>query len=162
MLAAEGRPTPQLAPVTAGGAVGWANKGNYLDSFVEWVRNDGIAPAEFVPNMFERNYRQYKEGWKEAAKGFRLRNILDTNRRAGTREMMRQVLSILKLGRPQYAAWNRLSHAMEIIGMLWTPGKWMNITLVIRNSHDETEPIEMYGENATPDEAIGFMSSEPT
>lgn len=162
MRAAEGLSTPQLAPVTAGGAVGWANKGNYLDSYVSWARENGLAEVEYVPDMWSRDYRNYKPGWQESAKKHRLRNILDTNRRAGTKEMMRQVLSILKLGRPLYAAWNRLAHAMEITGMLWTPGKWLDITLIIRNSHNEPEPIEMYGENATPDEAIGFISSEPT
>jgi len=147
----------RLAPVSMGWLVNWRNKGNYLESFIRGVQERGIAPASYVPNQHLTNPRTFKDGWEEAAMKNRLapNSVWDCN----PQRMLQHCLSQLKLGVSLYSAWNRLYHAMSVVGMLWDESKYNNVTWMVRNSHKEKVPILMSGRNAEPDESFGFNST---
>jgi hypothetical protein len=42
---------------------------------------------------------------------------------------------------------------------MWTPGTYLNVTLRIRNSHNESEPIDLTGSKMIADENYGFIST---
>lgn len=160
--AAEGKPCVQLAPVSMGWLVNWNNQGYFLDEFLQGSRDKGIAPAEYIPNSLDTNYRKYKPGWDTERTKHRMKTAWDTNPRAGDDVMTQHCLSILAYGRPLHGAWNHLAHAMAIKAMRWEEGVFQNLVWIIRNSHNETDVIEMTGKNAVPDEAIGYIDTELT
>jgi len=149
--------TDRLAPVSMGWLVNWRNKGNYLESFIRGAQERGIAPASFIPDQHSTNYRKYKDGWEAAAMKNRLakRGVWDCD----PRNMLQHCLSQLKLGVSLYSAWNRLGHAMSVVGLTWDESKYNNVIWDVRNSHREKVPIQMSGRNAEPDEAFGFNST---
>jgi len=155
--AREGKETVMLAPVSMGWLVNWRNKGNYLESFIRGVQERGIAPASYVPDQHSPNPRKFKKGWEAAALNFRLpeKSVWDCD----PGKMLQHCLSQLKLGVSLYSAWNRLFHAMSVVGLLWDETKYNNVVWQVRNSHNETEPIHMSGRNAEPDESFGFNST---
>lgn len=155
--AAELKPTVTLAPVSMGYLVGWRSAGNYLESFIEGARDKGICPGDL------NDRRNSASAWSslesERAK-YRLRAVWDTNPKAGDATMIQHCLSILAYGRPLYCAWYHLSHAMATVGLRWDESVTNNLVWIIRNSHNESDVIEMTGSNAIPDEAFGFASTE--
>lgn len=159
--AMEDKDTVLLAPVSMGYLVGWANRGNYLESFIGGARQDGICPAvngEY--NSLNRNTTYWAQ-YAEQRKLYRLGEVWDTNNRAGDKVMLQHCVSILSYGRPLFIAYNWWGHALEMVGVRWTPGTYLNVTVVIRNSHNEDDFIELNGSRCVPDEAYGFISTEP-
>ena len=155
--AREGRPTVMLGPSSAGYLVNWQNRGYYLEAFVRGAQDRGIAPLSFLPSITSLDRRRFKKGWEEEAMKYRLAKdgVWDSS----PRNMLQHCLSQLRLGVSLYAAWNRMGHAMSVVGLLWDERKYNNVIWVVRNSHNESEPIEMSGRNAEPDEALGFNST---
>ena len=154
--AREGKPTVLLAPVSMGYLVGWKNRGNYLESFVEGAMNHGIAPAEYVPNQHSPNPKNFKAGWEEAALNFRIAEAWDTD----VRNMIQHAISILRTGTPGYIAYNWWGHALSVVGVKWDESQVNNLIWLLRNSHDENDIIEMTGNRAVPDEFIGIRATE--
>lgn len=159
--AVEDKETVALAPVSLGFCVGWRSEGNYLESTIQGMRDVGITPAEYCGgvNSTNRNYRQYEDGWEEARKNYRLGMVWDADCTSGNAKAIQHCVSILSYGRSGFAAWNHLGHAMSVIGVEWDERQTNNLIWIIRNSHGETEPIEMVGNNAIPDEFYGFCST---
>jgi hypothetical protein len=164
LRAIEGKDTVRLAPVSMGFLVNWADRGNYLESYIEGAQEIGVAPASYMPgediNSHDRNYRNYKDGWKDARGSYRLGEVWDTDTRNGDARTIQHCLSILAYGRPLYIAYSWWGHALECIGLLWDETKKNNLVWVIRNSHNETKPIYLDGNRGVPDEAYGFASTE--
>jgi hypothetical protein len=44
--------------------------------------------------------------------------------------------------------------------MRWDESLLNNVAFVLRNSHNESDVIELTGSRAVPDEAYGFISTE--
>jgi len=153
--AREGKPTVLLSPVTLGWLVNWAPRGHYLGSAVRGAMERGIAPLSYTPDPHSRNHRGYKPGWEDAALGFRLAEAWDTD----VRDMIRHCLTILSTGTPLYIAYNWWRHALACVGVLWDESQPNNLVWLIRNSHNESDVIEMTGSRAVPDEAIGIRAS---
>lgn len=157
--AAEAKETIQLAPVSMGFLVGWANRGNYLESFIEGAREQGVAPASFVPEQHNNNPRSFKGGWDVERRKYKLGQVWDTNCRDGAATAMQHVISILAYGRPLYVAYYWWAHAVPIVAVRWDESKKGYIVVVIRNSHNEDDVIELFGSKAVPYEAFGFIST---
>ena len=154
--AREGKPTVMLSPVSMGYLVGWRNRGNYLESFIEGAMKHGIAPASYVPNPFELNPRNFKDGWEEAAYNYRIAEVWDTD----PRNMIQHAISVLRTGTPLYIAYNWWGHALVCVGVKWSKSERNNLTWLIRNSHGENDVIEMTGSRGVPDEAFGIRATE--
>ena len=154
--AREGKPTVDLAPVSLGHCVGWASRGNYLESAIAGARDRGVAPAEYIPDQHSRSYRSYKSGWEEAALNYRVGEVYDTN----PRDMIRHAISVLRTGTTLYIAYNWWSHALACCGVIWDESKPNNLRWVIRNSHNEDDFIELTGSRGIPDEAYGVRSTK--
>lgn len=155
--AAEGQRPVRLAPTSLGWLVGWRNRGFYLDGALKGAREQGIALDEDVPGL-SINPNNFKPGWQERAKLYRPTEWWDTNRGAGDKQFISQCLAILATGRPLYIAYNWWMHALECIGLEWTPGELYNLTWVVRNSHGESGPIRFKGRRGVPDEAYGVRA----
>lgn len=155
--AMEGKPTVLLAPVSMGYLVGWADRGNYLDSFIQGARNDGVCPAIDGDFNSTDTSASYWAQYKEQRKLYRLDTVWDTN----TASMKQHCLSGLSYGRSGYAAWIYLSHAMELVSIHIVNGVWY---WDISNSHlsDKGEVITMTGSRAAPSECYFFVSTEVT
>lgn len=137
----------ELAPVSMGYLVGWANRGNYLESFIGGARQDGIYPGDM--NSHNRNRSQWP--MDSTRKKYRLDKVWDTNRS----DMVRHCHSILCYGRSLYIAYNWWSHALELVGIKYNGTReWL-----ISNSHNEDDVIVLTGSRAVPDEAYGFIST---
>lgn len=149
--------TEILAPVTMGKRVGWKNKGNYLEDGIRALIEDGVAPASYVPNQHSRDYKNYKDGWEDAALLNRIPE--DSVWDLDPDEMLLHSLTILEKGVSLYGGWNELGHAMSVVGLIWDESVYNNVIVLVRNSHGETEPIEMTGRNALPDYAYGIHAT---
>lgn len=152
--AIEDKDMVMLAPVSMGYLVGWADRGNYLESFIKGAKEAGICPGEF--NSHERRSSLWPMDGER--KNFRLGQVWDTDN-SDKITMLQHCLSILVFGRPLYIAYNWWGHALEMIGIRWTEGTYQNITVQIRNSHNEDDIIELTGSRCIPDEAYGFIST---
>jgi len=159
--AAEGKPTVQLAPVSLGWLVSWRNAGYFLDATINGAMEKGIAPASAVPGMHSRNPSSFADDWQTQALLYRPKEWWDTDKTSDL-EMIRQCLTILKTGRSLYIAYNWWSHALNCCGMLWDESEPNNVVWRIRNSHNETEPIELTGSRGVPDEAYGVRATLDT
>lgn len=157
--AAELKPFVSLASVSMGYLVRWANQGNYLESVINGLREKGICPGDF--NDHSNSASKWSSLDSERAK-YRLRAVWDTNPRAGDATMIQHCLSILAYGRPLQGAWNWWGHAVAIVGMRWDESLLNNVAFILRNSHNESDVIELTGSRAVPDEAYGFISTEVT
>jgi hypothetical protein len=155
--AREGKPVVLLSPVTMGWTVGWRNAGNYLTDAIKAATQRGIAPMEFTPNQHSRSPSTFKAGWEEAAMQHRLGDgeVWDM----GPRNMIQHCVSVLCSGVSVYIAYFWWSHALELIGLVWDESVPNNLRWIIRNSHNEPEPIELTGSRAIPDEAFGIRAS---
>lgn len=156
--AVEGKSPVRLAPFSLAEIVGYRNRGYYCDEALAWAREHGIASAEFVPE-YSLNPSSWKAGWKDNALLHRPTEWWDTRRASGALEMCRQCLSILRTGRPLYVGYNWWGHALEVCGMEWDESVLYGIVWVLRNSHDEAEPIRLTGEKGIPDEAYGLRAT---
>lgn len=150
--AMESKDTVKLAPVSMGYLVGWANRGNYLESVIEGLRKDGVCPAvDGDVNSLNRN-ASYWAQFAEQRKLYRLDKVWDTN----SSNMTQHCVSILYYGRSLHIAYNWWSHALELVGIRMVNGilQWD-----ISNSHNEADVITLTGSKAIPDEAYGFIST---
>jgi len=150
--AAEDKDTVLLAPVSMGYLVGWANRGNYLESYIRGAREQGVCP---VPegktfNDLTRSGRFWDEvGQREK---YRLAKVWDCS----PRSMTQHCLSIMCYGRSLYIAYNWWGHALELVGIRYSGStmEWL-----ISNSHNEDDVIVLTGSRAVPSEAYGFIST---
>jgi hypothetical protein len=76
--------------------------------------------------------------------------------------MIQHCLSILAYGRPLQIAYSWWGHALNLVAIRWDETVVNNIVWVIRNSHNESDVIELVGSKGVPDEAYGFISTELT
>ena len=162
LRAMEGKETIDLAPVTLGWLVGWKSKGYYLDDTIRGLRERGVASAEMVGgdfNSVNRNHNSYQDGWEEDAKKYRLNEVWDIDCQSGDRKSILQAASALSAGRPIYLAYAFWSHALMCTGMRWDESKKNNIVWQIRNSHNESDIIEMDGDRGVPTEMYSFVST---
>ena len=161
--AAEGKETVQLSAVSMGYLVGWKDRGNYLESYINGVRDTGVASVEYVDgdiNSTNRNPDTYKDGWKEDRKNYRLAEIWDTDARSGDRTMILHCATILALtARPIHGAWNWWGHSVELCGMRFDESLPNNVAFILRNSHNEDDFLELTGSRAVPDEAYAYVST---
>ena len=160
--AAEDKDAELLSPVSMGYLVGWRDRGNYLEDYIQGARTHGVAPISHVDgniNSTNRNPRTYKDGWEEEAKKYRLDEIWDTDTRSGDRTTILHCATILATARPIYIAYNWWGHALELVGIRWDEAKQNNVVWQIRNSHNESDLIELDGSRGTPDEAYGFVGT---
>jgi len=151
--ALEGQPPVRLSPWSLAWLVNWRNQGYYCDRAIAGARQRGIASVGFAPE-YELNPRDFKDGWSQDALNYRPTEWWDT-RWLSEESMVQQCLTILATGRPLYGGYNALSHAMEPCGLLWDETQRNNVIWIVRNSHDEPEPIEMVGRIGVPDEVYG-------
>jgi len=161
--AVEGKPTVMLSPVSMGWLVGWKDRGNYLEDYIQGVRKEGVAPVDWVDgdiNSTNRNPRSYKTGWDTERKKYRLDEVWDTDARNGDKTMILHCATILaSTARPLYIAYNWWGHALECVGIRWDESKQNNVVWQIRNSHNESDLIELDGSRGVPDEAYGFCGT---
>jgi len=157
--AAEGKPTTALAPVSMGYLVGWRNNGNYLESFIEGARNDGICPAINGEINSHQNSASVWAPFAAERKLHQLNKVFDCDP-SSQRIMLQHIISGLACGRPGYNAFDWWGHSTHYVGVLWTPGTYLNVTLRIRNSHDESEPIDLTGSRMIADENYIFISTK--
>ena len=150
--ALEDKETVILAPVSMGYLVGWADRGNYLESFIKGAREQGICPA--VDGNFN-DLRRSASVWNAVGRRneFQLDKVWDCRRSA----MVQHCISGLCYGRSGYCAWNHLMHAMELVSIRMVNGvlQWD-----ISNSHNEPDVITMTGSRAVPDECYFFISTK--
>jgi hypothetical protein len=153
--AAEDKDTVQLAPVSAGYLVGWANRGNYLSSYVKGCRDNGIAPTSHVPDsaMHKPNPRLFADGWDTERRKYRLDKTWDCRPSA----MTQHCVSGLLASRAGYIAYNWWGHALCLVSLRYEGGR---LQWDIRNSHNETDVITLTGSRAVPDECIFFVSTK--
>lgn len=156
--AMEGREVPDVAPVSMGYLVGWANRGNFMESIVQGLRERGACTAPNGERNSTNRSASYWEQHEDTRQLFLLDQCWDTDAR-DQRVMALQCASILCYGRPLAVAYDWWGHLLELIGVLWTPGTWMNLTWVLQNSHGEKKLITLEGKKGTPSEAAGFISS---
>ena len=149
--AAENRPLVKLAPVSMGYLVGWANRGNYLSSFMRGAREQGICPA---PDGNMNNSNRTANYWNSVGQRekYRLDKVWDTRANA----MTQHCISILCYGRSLYIAYNWWGHAVELVGVKYN-GNTME--WIISNSHNEADTIVLTGSRAVPSEAYAFVST---
>ena len=150
--ACEDKDTVFLAPVSMGYLVGWADRGNYLGSFIQGAREQGICPA-VDGNM--NDLRRSASVWNAVGRRdeFKLDLVWDTRSSA----MKQHCVSILCYGRSLYVAYNWWGHAVELVGILIRPdGTW---EWWISNSHNEPDIIVLTGSRSIPSEAYGFIST---
>lgn len=158
LRAIHGLETVPLAPVSMGYLVGWANRGNYLESFIRGAREQGICPA---PDGNVNDLNRSSSFWRQhddKRKNFRLDKVWDIDTRSGDRKSVQQALSCLVFGCPIYIAYNWWSHALELVSMTYDSSKLNNVIFGIRNSHNEDDIILMEGSKAVPDEMYAFVS----
>lgn len=154
----EGKPTKLLSPVSLGWTVGWQNRGNYLMSAINGMKERGVCEMEYTPNPHSLNYRQYKEGWEENALKYRLAEWWDLDNRSDSR-MVQHLVTVLASGVPVYVAHNWWGHALSIVSLNWDESLSYNMAFVHRNSHNEPDVIELTGGRGIPDEAYGIRAT---
>lgn len=142
----------KLAPVSMGYLVGWANRGNYLESFITGAREDGICPAQDGDINSLNRSSSYWNQFSEQRKLYKLDKVWDTN----TSNMTQHCVSILCYGRSLYVAYDFWSHALELVSIRIIDGI---IHWDLSNSHNEDDIITMTGSKAVPSEAYGFIST---
>ena len=149
--AAENKKLVLLAPVSMGYLVGWANRGNYLASFIKGAREQGICPA---PDNNMNSSNRSAAYWNGIGKRelYRLDKVWDTRSSA----MTQHCISILCYGRSLYIAYNWWGHALELVGIRRENDAWY---WDISNSHNEPDVITLTGSRAIPSEAYGFIST---
>jgi hypothetical protein len=158
--AAENKELVQLAPVSMGYLVNWRNAGNYLESFIKGAREQGIAPASHVPDSLKNNPSSFKPGWDTERAKYKLDGVWDTNTQDSDSTTIQHCLSVLAYGKPLYVAYAWWGHAVPVVSMRYDANVANKIVFVIRNSHNESDVIELVGSKAVPDEAFGFISTK--
>lgn len=154
--ALENQTPVRLSPFSLGWLTGWKNQGYYCDAAIKGARDKGIAPLTYVPE-YELNSKKFKAGWEEEALKYRPLEWFDTNYTSEA-AMVQQCISILATGRPLYVAFNWWGHALETCAVEWDEKQRNNVVWVLRNSHAESDVIELTGQRGVPDEAYGVSA----
>jgi len=156
--ALEGKPTVQLAPESLGFTVNWRNAGNYLDSAVKGARQRGICERRFI-RMHTINPASFETGWEANALAHRLGDTWDTDN-SSLAKRIQYMVSIMATGTPLYNAFYWWGHATDgPVGLIWDESVPNNLRVLIRNSHNEDDLLELTGNRAIPDEMIGICST---
>ena len=145
----------KLAPVSMGFLVGWANRGNYLESYIRGARETGICAA-IDGNI--NDHRNRSSVWDSQPRPVRLDKVWDIDTRSGDDKAVQMLLSCLCYGCPIYIAYNWWGHALEMVGLIWDKSKPRNLIYVIRNSHNESDFILLEGNKGIPDEMYAMVS----
>jgi hypothetical protein len=151
--ALEGKPTKLLSPVSLGWLVNWQNRGNYLESALRGINERGVCEMEYTPDQHRPSPGSFKNGWEENALLYRLGEIWDLDTSSDARTIQHCVTTLAS-AISIYAAWNWWNHALCLVGMTGPPWAWQ-----LRNSHNETDVIELTGSRAVPDEAYGVRAT---
>lgn len=149
---------PLLSPVSLGWTVGWRNDGNYLESAISGIKERGVCTQEYTPDVHSRSYRRYRDGWEANALQHRALEFWDLDNTRDER-MVQHSISILATGTPIYIAYNWWGHALMCTGVRWDESVQHNVVWQIRNSHNETDIIELSGNRGVFDEAYGLRAS---
>ena len=144
-----------IAPVSMGFLVGWANRGNYLESYIKGAREQGVCEAIDGNINDHRNRRSLWEGNHRPVK---LDRVWDIDTRSGRERALRIMLSCLVYGCPIFIAYNWWGHALEMVALAWDQSKPYDVIFVIRNSHNESDFILLEGNKGIPDEMYAFVS----
>jgi hypothetical protein len=145
----------KLAPVSMGYLVGWANRGNYLESYIKGAREEGICAAI---NGNINDHRNTRSVWEGKPRPVKLAKVWDIDTRSGKERALQIMLSCLAYGCPVYIAYNWWGHALEMVALAWEPAKPYDVVFVIRNSHNESDFILLEGNKGIPDEMYAFVS----
>lgn len=151
-----------LAPASMGYLVNWQNEGNYLESWINGAVEDGVCPA--LDNNWNSTSRKesYWDQWEGERKLYRLDPgaIFDTNPR-DDRVMLQHIATLLCAGIPLYIAYNWWGHALQMCGLNWVEGAYLNVEVIDTNSHDDKDFLILSGTKMIPDEAYGFGATMP-
>lgn len=155
--AVEGKPTVMLAPASMGYLVGWANRGNYLESYIKGAREQGVCPAQDGNWNTTNRSKSYWDGFADKRKLYRLKDVWDTD----VRNMTQHCVTGLCAGCSGYIAYDWWSHALELVGIRYVNGK---MEWDISNSHasDNGKLITLTGSRAVPSECFFFVSTVQT
>jgi len=156
--AREGKPTVTLSPVSLGWLVNWASRGNYLESAIRGARERGVCAMEYTPDPHSRNHRNYRDGWEDNALKHRIAEVWDLDTRSNA-AMIQHSITVLATATPLYIAYNWWNHALQCCGLRWDESQPYNLVWQIRNSHNESDIIELTGSRAVPDEAYGIRAT---
>lgn len=156
-----GLSTILLAPVSMGFLVNWANRGNYLESFIRGAQQRGICPAVNGDVNSTNRSSTFWQQYEEQRINFRLGEVWDINTRNAA-ACVQECLSCLCYSLPIYIAYNWWSHALNLTALMWDTTKLDNLLWLIRNSHGEKKVIVLEGTKARPSEAYAFVSMQPT
>lgn len=161
-----------LAPVSMGYLVGWANRGNYLASWLKGAREKGIVPVQGGetsldewPDVSVNSSNRSSSFWgqyDDHRNNFRLDEVWDVNTRGGEVRTAQEVLTSLTMGAPNYIAHNYWSHALQIECMAWDTGAPNNLLWGHLNSHNNNKVLWLEGTRGSPDESYPFISVKPT
>jgi hypothetical protein len=155
----QGRTIKRLAPVSLNWLTGWGNEGYYLDATVKAMVQRGMASTDFVPDQYDYRGNNFKRGWEADALEHRLAEAWDSDRDRGIISMIGQILAQLKTGTPGYDAWNRLSHAMNIVGAHWDETQNYGVVWHVLNSWADGV-LHMAGASGVPDEHYGLRAPQ--
>jgi len=158
LQAAEGKAVEPLSPVSLGWAVGWSNRGNYLESAIAGLRERGVCRQKFTPKIHSRNHRAYLDGWEADAANNRLDEVWDCDNTRYDR-MIQHAVTGLAVGGPGYCAYDWWGHALELVALEWDESVLWNTVWVLRNSHNEADVIRLHGRRAVPSELYIFRST---
>ncbi len=150
-------PNEPLAPNTLGWLVDWRNTGHYMDSTIKGLRERGVAPKTYVPNLYTRNPFSFQEGWEDAALNYRAGEWWDVDVRRNDAFTVRQCLTILAGGDPIYGGLWWWNHALQLVGYEWDESEPQNVLAIWWNSHED-DLIKIRGGRGVPDEAYGIRA----
>jgi hypothetical protein len=157
--ALEEKPVVQLAPVSLGWTVRWRNAGNYLESAITGGAERGFCDAAYVPSQHSLNPTAFQPGWEENAIQYRVGDVLDS-RSDSLAVRIQYMLSMMADGTPLYNAYHWWGHATGgPLGVIWDETVPNNLRVLIRNSHNEDDLLELTGNRAIPDEMFGICST---
>ena len=145
----------KLAPVSMGFLVGWANRGNYLESYIKGAREKGVCEAI---NGNINDHRNNRSVWEGKPRPVKLDKVWDIDTRSGKERALQILLSCLTYGCPIFIAFNWWSHALCMSALIWDDSKPYDVIFVIRNSHNEDDFILLEGSKGIPDEMYAFVS----
>jgi len=163
-----GLKTVRLAPVSMGYLVGWANRGNYLESWLKGAMDDGLVPvqggevslddwADVSMNSTNRSSSFWGK-YDALRKQFRLDRVWEINTQSGEMQNIRETATSLYLSSPTYGAHNYWSHALGHEAIFNDSRAPYGVTIGHRNSHNNKDLLILEGTKATFDEAYPLIS----
>lgn len=139
----QGQSFVQLSPESLAEDVGFRNKGNSLDSALEYAAQYGIASREFVP-QFDISKKNWKSGWEDNRKNYIPLEWWDL----GGKDVWAETVTALLCGEGCYVGLSWWSHAVWY-DMLGIDDKG-RIGVHTPNSHGEGKDVWLFGSKAIP------------